>query len=187
MEKKNIFFTFGFREIWVQFENFRDVKQLLRFPCIQSCLTSLENFHTIFCQKFSSWIYLTFNFVLAFSRMMPIWKNCSSVSSMAWPSCLSGILWDIFLIFFLFFLIFMIVFRVSKSSIEYPITRQFSSNRVLGYPTKLLDTRTRVINWKFTNFSHNFRQVFSWKILISKYFLMNIHWKTNFLNFNIRF
>jgi hypothetical protein len=81
----------------------------------------------------------------------------------------------------------LISIRVSKSGIEYPITREFSSNRVLGYSTKLLDTRTRVINWKFTKFSHNFRQIFSWKILISKYFLMNIHWKTIFLNFNIRF
>jgi hypothetical protein len=65
------------------------------------------------------------------------------------------------------------VCRVSKSSIGYSITRRFSSNRVLGYSTKLLDTRTQVINWKFTKFSHNFCQVFTWKILITKYFHIN--------------
>ncbi len=76
--------------------------------------------------------------------------------------------------------------RVSKSGIGYSITRRFSSNRVLGYPTKLLDTRTRVNYWNFTRFSHNFRKVFTWKILISKYFLINIHWKTIFFNVIIR-
>jgi hypothetical protein len=63
----------------------------------------------------------------------------------------------------------------------------FPGNRVLGYPTKLPDTRTRVINWYFTKFSHSFWEVFGWKILISKYFLIKIHCKTVFLNFYIKF